>query len=75
MPVILKILEYAVLPERILPVLSDARHLLLTQTAYQKCISCQDAVFASQKALVAIMRDGGHPMLSRFDLEKAHMTQ
>ena len=61
--VILKIFEYAVL-ECILLVLSDANHPLLTQTAYQKRISCQVALFASQKVLIAMMRDGRHPVLS-----------
>ena len=69
--VILKIFEYAVL-ERILLVLSDANHPLLTQTAYQKRISCQVALFASQKVLIAMMRDGRHPVLSLYDLKKAY---
>ena len=71
LPVILKIFEYTVL-EHILPVLSDANHPLLTQTAYQKRIFCQDAIFASQEVLIAMMRDGGHSMLSLYDLEKAY---
>ena len=57
----------------ILPVLTDAKHPLRTQTAYQKRISCQDAIFASQEALIAMIRDGGHdPVLSLYDLEKAY---
>ena len=63
LPVILKIFEYAVL-ERILSVLSDANHPLLTQTAYQKRISCQDSIFASQEVLIAMIRDGGHPCMT-----------
>ena len=71
LPVILKVFEYAVL-KHILPVLSNAHHPLLTQTAYQKRISCQDAIFASQEVLISMMRDGGHPVLSLYDLEKAY---
>ena len=59
MPVITKVFEFAVL-ECILPVLSDARHPLLTQTTYRRHVSCQDA---SQEDLLALMKDGGHALL------------
>jgi hypothetical protein len=31
-----------------------------------------DAIFATQEALLAHYRDGGHPYLCLFDLEKAY---
>ena len=41
------------------------------QTAYRKGLSCSDAVFATQEALLTHLREGGHPYLCLFDLEKA----
>ena len=41
------------------------------QTAYQKGISCADAIFATQEALLTHVRDGGKPFLCLYDLEKA----
>ena len=41
------------------------------QTAYQKGLSCSDAVFATQEALLIHLRENGHPYLCLFDLEKA----
>ena len=41
------------------------------QTAYQKGLSCSDAIFAMQEALLIHLREGGHPCLCLFDLEKA----
>ena len=41
------------------------------QTAYRKGISCADAIFSTQEAVLQRMRDGEHPTLCCFDLEKA----
>ena len=41
------------------------------QTAYQKGISCTDAIFSTQEAILQHMRDGEHPTLCCFNLEKA----
>ena len=41
------------------------------QTAYQKGLSCSDAVFTTQEALLIHLRESGHPYLCLFDLEKA----
>ena len=41
------------------------------QTAYQKGISCADAIFATQEALLTHVRDGGKPFLCLYDIEKA----
>ena len=70
-PVMMNVFEYAVL-ERFVPILHDARHPLLNQTAYQRNISCQDAIFSSQEAILAAIRDGGQPLLALYDLEKAY---
>ena len=74
MPVMMKVFEYAAL-ERFLPILHDARHPLLNQTAYQRNISCQDAIFSSQEAILAAIRDGGQPLLALYDLEKAYSVE
>ena len=41
------------------------------QTAYQKGISCIDAIFATQETLTNHLRDVGQPYLCLFDIEKA----
>ena len=63
-------LEYALL-ERIRPVIEDSGHPHFLQSAYQPGISCQDAIFATQEALLKVLKDGGKAFLSLFDLEKA----
>ena len=41
------------------------------QTAYQKGISCADAIFTTQEALLTYVRDSGKPFLCLYDIEKA----
>ena len=41
------------------------------QTAYLKCISCADAIFATQEALLTHVHDGGKPFLCLYDIEKS----
>ena len=41
------------------------------QTAYQKGVSCMDAIFATQETLTNHLRDGCQPYLCLFDIEKA----
>ena len=69
-PVIMKLFEYILL-ERILPVLQDNGHPHIAQTAYQKKVSCQDAIFTSLEAIRSTLRDGRSAYLSLYDLEKA----
>ena len=57
--------------ERILPVLQENGHPALTQTAYRKSVSCQDAIFSTQEAIKSILCDGNTAFLSLYDLEKA----
>ena len=68
--VIMKVFEYTLL-ERILPILQDHGHPALTQTAYQKHISCQDAIFATQEIILNSLLEGEVSYLSLYDLEKA----
>ena len=68
--VIMKTFEYVLL-ERILPVLENSSHPFFTQTAYRKCSFCQDAIFATQEAILKVIRDGGEAYLCLYDLEKA----
>ena len=53
------------------PVLEDAGVPDLAQTAYQKGLSCADAIFATQEALLTHVREGGKPFLCFYDIEKA----
>ena len=71
MSVIMKTFEYTLL-ERILPVLEENGHPALMQTAYQKHISCQDAIFATHEAIRKTIQDGHDAFLSLYDLEKAY---
>ena len=41
------------------------------QTAYQKGVSCIDAIFATQETLTKQLRDGGQRYLCLFNIEKA----
>ena len=68
--VLMKIFEYTLL-NRLLPVLKEFGHPSLTQTAYQKNISCQDAIFATQEVILSNLRDDRVCYLSFYDLEKA----
>ena len=68
--VISKCLEIALL-NRLESWLTDKGFPHYGQTAYQKGISCADAIFSTQEAILQHMRDGDHPTLCCFDLEKA----
>ena len=70
-PVLRKIFE-KILLRRLSPILHDAGSPHMLQTAYQKGVSCMDAIFATQEALLTHYRDGGKPYLCIFDLEKAY---
>ena len=66
----MKIFELTLL-NQLLPVLKEHGHPLITQTAYQKHISCQDAIYATQEAILSNLRDGRVCYLSLYDLQKA----
>ena len=68
--VISKLFEIILL-QRLSPVLEDAGVPDLAQTAYQKGLSCADAIFATQEALLTHVREGGKPFLCFYDIEKA----
>ena len=68
--VISKCLELVLL-SRLESVLMDKGLPHHGQTAYRKGISCADAIFSTQEAVLQRMRDGEHPTLCCFDLEKA----
>ena len=53
------------------PVLEEVGIPDFTQTAYQQGLSCIDAIFATQEALLMHVRDGGKPLLGLYDIEKA----
>lgn len=65
-----KLFEYILL-ERIRPILHSSGHPLLNQSAYQKGLSCEEAVFATQEAIRVLLQDDGHAFLAMYDLEKA----
>lgn len=68
--VLAKLFEYVFL-ERLRPVLAESNCPHFLQSTYQKGISCEDAIFATQEASLRLLREGGSPFLSFFDLEKA----
>ena len=67
--VICKLLEIILL--QCLSPLKEAGVPDFAQTAYQKGLSCTDAIFATQEALLTHIRDGGKPFLCFYDIEKA----
>ena len=70
---IAKLLEYIIL-ERMKPILLEFNSPHFLQTAYQRGVSCGDAIFATQEAALKVLREGGKAFLSLFDLEKAFDT-
>ena len=67
---ITKILEI-IIHHRMAPILGDACFPHPSQTAYQSGLSCIDAIYYTQEALLKHMRDGGKPYLCLYDVEKA----
>ena len=55
--VLAKSFEFVLL-DRILPTISDLNIPHLTQTAYQKGVSCSEAIFACQEAIAKLTREG-----------------
>ena len=56
------------------PILLEFNSPHFLQTAYQRGVSCEDAIFATQEAALKVLREGGKAFLSLFDLEKAFDT-
>ena len=73
-PILCKIFE-KILLQRLSPILHDAGSPHMLQIAYQKGVSCMDATFATQEALLTHYRDGGKPYLCLFSTWKKPMTQ
>ena len=71
--VLAKTFEFVLL-DRILPIISDARIPQLTQTAYQKGISCSEAIFACQEAISKFIKEGEHVYSCFYDLASAFDT-
>ncbi len=75
--VLSKVLELVIL-HRLSPVLTDMGVPDFAQTAYQKGVSCADAIFATQETLLTHIRDGGKPflclytMLRRFSIPSSY---
>ena len=65
-----KLLDVVIL-NRMRPFLDELNIPDRLQTAYQKGLSCSDATFVTQETLLHHLREGGHPYLCLFDLEKA----
>ena len=53
------------------PVLDEIGFPDINQTAYQKGISCADAIFSTQEVLLNYIRQGESPFLCFYDIEKA----
>ena len=68
-----KLLESVIL-NRLISILDEINVPDLLQTADRKALSCSDATFATQKALLIHLRKGDHSYLCLFDLEKAFDT-
>ena len=62
---------FEIILRRLSPLLEEAGVPDFAQIAYQKGLSCADAIFATQEALLAHVRDGGKPFLCLYDIEKA----
>ena len=68
--VVSKCLEKAILHRMEMP-LKEAGFPHLSQTTYQRAVSCSDAIFSTQEALLKFVREGDETYLCLYDLEKA----
>ena len=68
--VISKCLERIILNRMELP-LKEGGFPHVSQTAYQHSLSCSDAIFSTQEALLKFVREGDKVYLCLYDLEKA----
>ena len=68
--VIAKTFEIVIL-NRMSPVLDRLGFPDINQTAFQKGISCADAIFSTQEVLLHYIRQGESPFLCFYDIEKA----
>ena len=68
--VISKCLEKTMLQRMDIP-LTEAGFPHSSQTAYQSSVSCSDAIFSTQEALLKFVREGDDTYLCLYDLEKA----
>ena len=71
--VMAKVLEFLLL-DRILPVLNENNLPQLTQTAYQKGVSCSDAIFSCQEVISKFIREGDSVYSCFYDLASAFDT-
>ena len=71
--VLAKTFEFVLL-DRLLPIISDALIPQLTQTAYQKGVSCSEAIFACQEAIAKFTSEGDHIYSCFYDLASAFDT-
>ena len=68
--VLSKCLEKIVLQRMEIP-LKEAGFPHSSQTAYQRSVSCADAIFSTQEALLKFVREGDDAYICLYDLEKA----
>ena len=67
---IIKVFEIILL-QRLTPILDESGFPDPAQTAYQKGMSCIDAIYATQETLLTHARENGKPLLCFYDVEKA----
>ena len=60
-----------ILLQRLTPTLEEFGCPDFAQTAYQKGLSCIDAIYATQETLLTHARENGKPFLCFYDVEKA----
>ena len=70
LPVVSKLLEIILL-QRLSPLLEERGFPDQLQRAYQKGLSCMDAIFVTKEALTHHLKEDRQPYLCLFDIEKA----
>ena len=68
--VIAKVLEFLILM-RLQPLLLEANIPHVNQSAYQKRVSCDDAIFATQEVIARYVRGGSQVFMCLYDMQKA----
>ena len=68
--VIAKLFELIIL-HRLSPIFEETGFPDISQTAYQRGLSCAHAIYATQEALLTHIREGGNQYICFYDVEKA----
>ena len=68
--ILAKVVEFLLL-DRLQLVFLEAGIPHVNQSAYRKCVSCADAIFATQEVIIRYLQGGNNVFMCLYDLQKA----